>query len=86
MAHRTTLEEERPQERRRRPRGPLQTFPAKTNEERERIFERLPPLGYLEATLDPLGMFEPLKQADLKELTGESSRGRSPHLLRHGGR
>jgi len=29
--------------------------------------------GYLEATLDPLGVFEPLKHPDLDTLTGEAA-------------
>src|SRR5271170_5908788 len=42
------------------------------NEQRERIFDAFRRWGYYEATLDPLGVFEPQKLADL-ELTGEAS-------------
>src|SRR5467141_1614434 len=73
MAHRTTLEEERPARTPKAAKRPASDVPAKTNEERERIFDAFRRWGYLEATLDPLGMFEPLKQADLKELTGEAA-------------
>ncbi len=73
MAHRTTLEEERhaktPKAATRRAAGD----PTKTgkNGERERVFDAFRRWGYLEATLDPLGLFEPLKQPDLAGLTGE---------------
>jgi 2-oxoglutarate dehydrogenase E1 component len=39
--------------------------------ERERIFDLFRRWGYLEATLDPLGFFTPLKYPDLQGLTGE---------------
>src|SRR6266851_9045616 len=81
MAHRTTLEEERlaktPKAAKKPAAGGLvkAAGPAKAtgNEERERIFDAFRRWGYLEATLDPLGLFEPLKQADLEELTGEAA-------------
>jgi len=37
------------------------------------IFDAFRRWGYLEATLDPLGLFEPLKHADLDALTGEAA-------------
>jgi 2-oxoglutarate dehydrogenase E1 component len=43
------------------------------NEQRERIFDAFRRWGYLEATLDPLGLFEPLKQQDLEGLTGDAA-------------
>src|SRR5580704_11576148 len=46
--------------------------PAGSNEQRERIFDAFRRWGYYEATLDPLGIFEPQKLADL-ELTGEAA-------------
>jgi 2-oxoglutarate dehydrogenase E1 component len=42
------------------------------NEQRERIFDAFRRWGYYEATLDPLGIFQPQKLADL-ELTGEAA-------------
>src|SRR6266478_387185 len=75
MAHRTTLEEERPARPVKTAKRPVSELPAKTagNEERERIFDAFRRWGYLEATLDPLGLFEPLKQPDLDALTGEAA-------------
>ena len=45
---------------------------AASSEQRERVFDAFRRWGYLEATLDPLGVFQPLKVADL-ELTGEAA-------------
>jgi 2-oxoglutarate dehydrogenase E1 component len=45
---------------------------AANNEQRERVFDVFRRWGYYEATLDPLGVFQPLKLADL-ELTGEAA-------------
>ena len=45
---------------------------AANNEERERVFDAFRRWGYYEATLDPLGVFQPLKHPDL-ELTGEAA-------------
>src|SRR5712672_1571720 len=75
MAHRTTLEEERPAKAPKPSKKPAAGAPAKTtvNEERERIFDAFRRWGYLEATLDPLGMFEPLKHPDLDALRGEAA-------------
>src|SRR6266481_794868 len=75
MAHRTTLEEERPARPVKTAKRPVSELPAKTagNEERERIFDAFRRWGYLEATLDPLGLFEPLKYPDLHGLTGEAT-------------
>jgi 2-oxoglutarate dehydrogenase E1 component len=43
-----------------------------TSQERERVFDAFRRWGYYEATLDPLGFFEPLKHPDL-ELAGEDA-------------
>ena len=45
---------------------------AKNGEERERVFEAFRRWGYLEANLDPLGLFKPVKYADL-ELSGAAA-------------
>src|SRR5271170_7835715 len=45
---------------------------AAKNEQREHIFDAFRRWGYYEATLDPLGVFQPQKLADL-ELTGEAA-------------
>src|SRR5580704_15052851 len=45
---------------------------AANNEQRERIFDTFRRWGYYEAALDPLGVFQPQKLADL-ELTGEAA-------------
>src|SRR5260370_40044296 len=74
MAHRTTLEEERPTRTPKAKKPAMGGFPkAVGNEERERVFDAFRRWGYLEATLDPLGSFEPLKQPDLEALTGEAA-------------
>src|SRR6266446_7028523 len=75
MAHRTTLEEERTAKPPKAAKKPAASGLAKAldNEERERIFDAFRRWGYLEATLDPLGLFEPLKQPDLEALTGEAA-------------
>src|SRR6266850_6554657 len=73
MAHRTTLEEERPARASKTAKKPAAGVTAKAagNDERERIFEAFRRWGYLEATLDPLGMLEPLKHPALEALAGE---------------
>jgi 2-oxoglutarate dehydrogenase E1 component len=45
---------------------------AANNEQRERVFDIFRRWGYYQATLDPLGVFQPQKLADL-ELTGEAA-------------
>ncbi len=45
---------------------------AENKEQRERVFDVFRRWGYYEATLDPLGLFQPQKLADL-ELTGEAA-------------
>ena len=73
MAPRTTLEEERPAKAPKTPKKPAARDTAKSAgaDERERIFDSFRRWGYLEATLDPLGLFEPLKHPVLEALTGE---------------
>src|SRR5713226_3600155 len=73
MAHRTTLEEERPARASKTAKKPAAsgTPGSAGNDERERIFEAFRRWGYLEATLDPLGLLEPLKHPALEALTGE---------------
>src|SRR4030088_1794336 len=75
MAHRTTLEEERPARTPKAAKKPAAGGLAKaaSDETRERVFDAFRRWGYLEATLDPLGLFEPLKQPDLDSLTGEAA-------------
>src|SRR5437879_4073900 len=75
MAHRTTLEEERPAKTPKAAKKPAAGSIAKATgcEERERVFDAFRRWGYLEATLDPLGLFEPLKYPDLQGLTGEAA-------------
>jgi 2-oxoglutarate dehydrogenase E1 component len=75
MAPRTTLEEERPAK---TPKAAKKSTTgglskAVTNEERERVFDAFRRWGYLEATLDPLGLLEPLKHPDLDGLAGEAA-------------
>jgi 2-oxoglutarate dehydrogenase E1 component len=42
-------------------------------EQRERVFDAFRRWGYYEATLDPLGVFAPLKHPDLEGLEGEAA-------------
>src|SRR6266404_4433669 len=75
MAHRTTLEEESTAKTAKAAKKPTAGGLAKgvSNEERERVFDAFRRWGYLEATLDPLGLFEPLKQPELDALSGEAA-------------
>ena len=81
MAHRTTLEEERPAKTPKAAKkfaaGGLAKVAGPSNasgsEERERIFDAFRRWGYFEAALDPLGLFEPLKHPDLDALSGETA-------------
>jgi 2-oxoglutarate dehydrogenase E1 component len=70
MANRTTLEEEHLA----KATKPAEKVAGKTAAgfDRERVFENFRRWGYYEATLDPLGVFQPLKHPDL-ELTGEAA-------------
>src|SRR5215470_11869065 len=75
MAHRTTLAEERPAKSQRAGKQPLAAGSADVaeNQERERVFDAFRRWGYLEANLDPLGVFQPLKHPDLEGLAGEAA-------------
>jgi 2-oxoglutarate dehydrogenase E1 component len=75
MAHRTTLAEERPSKLAKAIKKPVagELATARGGEERERVFDAFRRWGYLEANLDPLGLFEPLKHPDLEALTGEAA-------------
>jgi 2-oxoglutarate dehydrogenase E1 component len=75
MAHRTTLEEERPAKapKAAKKAATVDLSKAPTNEERERVFDAFRRWGYMEATLDPLGLFEPLKYPDLQGLGGPAA-------------
>src|SRR2546430_4579461 len=75
MAHRTTLEAESTAKTPKVAKKPTAGGLAKgvSKEERERVFDAFRRWGYVEATLDPLGLFEPLKQPDLDRLTGEAA-------------
>ena len=68
MADRTIMALERPAK---PSKGSKKT--AANNEQRERVFDAFRRWGYLEATLDPLGLLEPLKNPDLDGLTGEAA-------------
>ena len=60
MANRTTLEEERPAKAPKASRRPGSGSDAQSvrNEERQRVFDLFRRLGYLEARLDPLELFQ----------------------------
>src|SRR5260370_11610106 len=75
MAHRTTVEEDRPAGTPKAAKKPAASVLARAagNEERERVFDAFRRWGYLEATLDPLGLFEPLRHPDLDALTSEAA-------------
>ncbi len=68
MADRTIMALERPAK---PAKGSKKT--AAGNEQRERVFDAFRRWGYYEATLDPLGVFQPLKHPDLEGLTGEAA-------------
>jgi 2-oxoglutarate dehydrogenase E1 component len=73
MAHRTTLEAERPAKAPKAGKKPQANAGATkaASQERERIFDAFRRWGYNEANLDPLGFFGPFSQPDLEGLTGE---------------
>src|SRR5713101_5956333 len=68
MAHRTTLEAERPAKPAKAPKKS-----AVISQERERVFDAFRRWGYYEATLDPLDFFEPLKRSELAGFSGEAA-------------
>jgi 2-oxoglutarate dehydrogenase E1 component len=71
MADRTTLEEEQLAKTSKSSKKMPSSAKAAAELDRERVFDAFRRWGYLEATLDPLGLFEPLKHPDLDGLTGE---------------
>ena len=73
MANRTTLEEEQIPKTPKAAKKPVTAAKTGAAEERERVFDAFRRWGYLEATLDPLGVFAPLKHPDLEGLTGEAA-------------
>jgi 2-oxoglutarate dehydrogenase E1 component len=71
MAHRTTLEAERPAKTpKTAKKSAADANTAKASAERERIFDAFRRWGYNEANLDPLGFYGPFPQPDLEALTG----------------
>jgi len=73
MAHRTTLEADRPA----KSKKSAERKPDQKNE-RQLVFDAFRRWGYYEANLDPLGFFGPFPQPDLEGLTGpaaEEARG-----------
>ncbi len=72
MAHRTTLEAERPAKTAKSAKKSPAGKPP-SSENRERIFDAFRRSGYLEAHLDPLGFFGPFKAPDLEGLSGEAA-------------
>jgi 2-oxoglutarate dehydrogenase E1 component len=77
MAHRTTLEAERPTKAQKAGKKSAAGTSAGKNgaHERDRVFDAFRRWGYNEATLDPLGFFGPFPQPDLAGLTGEAAEG-----------
>ena len=66
MANRPTLAAERPPRAARTPKKAVGDV-----REREQVFDVFRHWGYLEANLDPLGVFEPMKHPDLQGFTGQ---------------
>ena len=75
MAHRTTLEAERPAKGQKAGKKPSAEAGASkaASQERGRVFDAFRRWGYNEANLDPLGFFGPFSQPDLEGLTGETA-------------
>ena len=73
MAHRTTLTSEQPAKPPKALKKPSASLALKEagSQERERLFDVFRRWGYLEANLDPLGLFQPLKHPDLEGFSGE---------------
>src|SRR5216684_3724191 len=72
MAHRTTLEAERPAKMAKSAKKSPAEKPV-GSQDRERVFDAFRRWGYLEAHLDPLGFFGPFKAPDLEGLSGEAA-------------
>jgi 2-oxoglutarate dehydrogenase E1 component len=73
MAHRTTLEAERPSKAGKLSKKAAANGGGAGSPERERVFDAFRRWGYLEASLDPLGFLEPLKSPDLDGFTGKDA-------------
>jgi 2-oxoglutarate dehydrogenase E1 component len=83
MAHRTTLEAERPAKATKKASAAPESavvrpkagtaVPRKDEQERERVWEAFRRWGYLEANLDPVGLFQPVASPDLDGLSGEAA-------------
>jgi len=69
MAHRTILEEDRPAKTPKAAKKPVPPGKQEMGGDRERVFDAFRRWGYYEATLDPLGLLEPIQHPDLA-LTG----------------
>jgi 2-oxoglutarate dehydrogenase E1 component len=73
MANRTTLEAEQLPKTSKAAKKPVSPAKVAAEQDRERVFDTFRRWGYYEATLDPLGVFAPLKHPDLEGLTGEAA-------------
>jgi 2-oxoglutarate dehydrogenase E1 component len=73
MANRTTLEEEQLPKTPKAAKKPATAGKVGAGQDRERVFDAFRRWGYLEATLDPLGVFVPLKHPDLAGLASEAA-------------
>ena len=71
MANRTTLVPEKPAKANKSSKKSATPPNGAGHAERERIFDLFRRWGYYESTLDPLGLFKPLKFPDLQGLSGE---------------
>ena len=72
MANRTTVEEERPAKAA-KPSKKSAAADKTAAHDRERVLDGFRRVGYLEAKLDPLGFFGPVKQSELDQLTGAAA-------------
>ena len=73
MANQTTLEEEHLAKAAKPAKKPSSAAKAAAGQDRERVFDVFRRWGYYEATLDPLGVFGPLKHPDLEGSSGEAA-------------
>jgi 2-oxoglutarate dehydrogenase E1 component len=71
MPNRTTVEQERPVKSTQSTKK--STTAGEASAGREGLFDAFRRLGYLEATLDPLGFFGPIAQSELDQLTGATA-------------
>jgi 2-oxoglutarate dehydrogenase E1 component len=73
MANRTTLEAEQLPKTPKASKKPASPAKVAAGQDRERVFDAFRRWGYYEATLDPLGVFAPLKHPDLEGLGVEAA-------------